>query len=564
MKRRGFHTAHIWSCPPSKGDDYILYCHPNDQKTPKTDKLQKWYADMLDDAKERGIVEEVTDLHTEFLVDPSYDATVLPYFEGDYWTTEAEVIIKALGPGPYEPKVEEVDISGNTITPSNSSALHQEDGSAPLSESDSKKSKRKSKSSSQRPTRSGKSIGPSGSPIRSDRDPVMAKLASIIEPMKNTFFVARLRSREYAEQCIVTRQREIAAELEEKQNSNKITDTSTVQPGVETTTAKTASFSDVQQTEAAPSSSTFEIMPTNSLSAQTDSESNQPSDINGIAETKIDTSEQEVNITESKEPEISKSETAMKVEESESIVKVAENVVVTEGKISESQVETKSAEDTENETTTGSFEDKLDLKDDTEDADDVQESEHWDTRQSFLNLCQGNHYQFDQLRRAKFSSLLVLYLMHNPDAPKFLSVCHLCHHEINTGMRRRCEQCDIDFCQNCYQVNGGNRIHHHQLRGIPVTGNAPPVQITAQERLARKIRLKEHLQLLVHAAYCDDETTCINKRNCTNIKVIQTNPVIQYFRFNNSIFLCCRIFSHIFVTVLRLIKDVITVKKSNC
>ena len=60
-----------------------------------------------------------------------------------------------------------------------------------------------------------------------------------------------------------------------------------------------------------------------------------------------------------------------------------------------------------------------DLKDDTEDIDDLQDSEHFQDRLSFLNLCTGNHYQFDQLRRAKHSSDEVLYHLHNPDAPKF-------------------------------------------------------------------------------------------------------------------------------------------------
>ena len=34
-RRKGFKKAHIWSCPPARGDDYIFYSKPEDQKIPK-------------------------------------------------------------------------------------------------------------------------------------------------------------------------------------------------------------------------------------------------------------------------------------------------------------------------------------------------------------------------------------------------------------------------------------------------------------------------------------------------------------------------------------------------
>jgi E1A/CREB-binding protein len=55
-RERGFSAAHIWACPPLKGDDYLFYAKPEDQKTPRDSRLRQWYIDMLLDAQYRSII----------------------------------------------------------------------------------------------------------------------------------------------------------------------------------------------------------------------------------------------------------------------------------------------------------------------------------------------------------------------------------------------------------------------------------------------------------------------------------------------------------------------------
>jgi len=158
-------------------------------------------------------------------------------------------------------------------------------------------------------------------------------------------------------------------------------------------------------------------------------------------------------------------------------------------------------------------EDMPELRDDTEDVDDVQENEHFETRQCFLNLCQGNHYQFDQLRRAKHTSMMVLYHLHNPDAPKFVPSCSACSVDILTGMRHHCETCDIDFCSVCLKNMQAYKPHAHPLRPIPVASSAP-TQMTEEQRKERQRSVNLHMQLLNHAAHCDK----CDSKNCQRMK----------------------------------------------
>lgn len=91
--------------------------------------------------------------------------------------------------------------------------------------------------------------------------------------------------------------------------------------------------------------------------------------------------------------------------------------------------------------------------------------------QQFLSLCQGNHYQFDTLRRAKHSSMMLLYHLHNPEAPAFACTCNECNREIEAGGGYRCTECvDFDLCKEC---KDSGVMHPHPLRVRPPFLHAP-------------------------------------------------------------------------------------------
>ncbi|XP_006391501.2 histone acetyltransferase HAC2 [Eutrema salsugineum] len=103
-KIRGFTTGYIWACPPPKGEDYIMYSHPKTQQTPNTKKLRQWYVSMLDKAAEQRVVTNVTNLYDRFFVsreDSTCNITAarLPYFEGSFWSYNAELLVQEIERG---------------------------------------------------------------------------------------------------------------------------------------------------------------------------------------------------------------------------------------------------------------------------------------------------------------------------------------------------------------------------------------------------------------------------------------------------------------------------------
>ena len=74
-------------------------------------------------------------------------------------------------------------------------------------------------------------------------------------------------------------------------------------------------------------------------------------------------------------------------------------------------------------------------------------------RDEFLNFAREKHHEFSSLKRAKHSSIALLYELHNQGNEKFVFICNKCKYQIKTGCH--CMVCeDFDLCVTCYDTKG--------------------------------------------------------------------------------------------------------------
>eukprot|EP00536_Pseudo-nitzschia_multiseries_P008189 jgi/Psemu1/296830/fgenesh1_pm.204_\ len=293
-KKRGFHTAHIWSCPPADGDEYVFHCHPSHQKVPNEEMLRKWYYTVIDQAKNEGIVIETTNFYDEYFnckktgicsSSEEVNPMSLPYFEGDYIPGEIETILS---------KLNDKELPRKTRSSNNSMAVDMATKPKP---------KRRI---------SGSRLGTRSDPGQSAKqfhEKVMSRLGLAIYNMKENLIIVRLRNKHFA---------------------------SAVDQGL-----------DVSEW---PDDDTYEPNPGDLIRSS--------------------------------------------------------NANVTNGYAKEYKRTSKR----------WSAPDKIGS---TVDEDEQFECEMFENRQLFLNYCQANHCQFDEIRKAKHSTIMVLYQLHNPSAPKF-------------------------------------------------------------------------------------------------------------------------------------------------
>ena len=100
-RKRNFTAAHIWACPPSRGNSFVFWNHPQSQRTPNIERLTAWYHSALTHAAKCGVV---TDVMSQYESD--FEPTVRrlslfecsdivdrmpcpPLIDGDFWIEEA-------------------------------------------------------------------------------------------------------------------------------------------------------------------------------------------------------------------------------------------------------------------------------------------------------------------------------------------------------------------------------------------------------------------------------------------------------------------------------------------
>lgn len=561
VRKRGFSTVHIWACPPGKGDDYILYAKPEDQKTPRDDRLRNWYYKMLTKAQERGIVGKVTNMYDLYFADPKNDATVVPYMEGDYFPGEVENCIRDMEEGKHSKKA-------------------SYDGKKK------KKAKSKNKSGRQGTRSSGvdeEALAASGilppgydqkSMEQGEQDYVMKRLGQIIEPMKESFIVAylawdgaRKEDLDVPKQIIEAREKlakknKLKAETETQSSAVNHDMTSSENIGLKPEFTKT-SDEDVVMNDGQNSHSDNNIKNNkqqhpgeektgcdgnegsramdkydknaggNSLSSPNDvgiaSNSLQPdvkpdtlpsADLSSPSKVKKETGDKEIKQEESASNKAELTEEARKkllaIQREGKFAAMEARKRTIEGLTKSEDPKNTSEKDKKVKSSMITVKDRKGrlvkvLDDDEEEMD----CEFLNNRQLFLELCQTNNYQFDQIRRAKHSSMMVLWHLHNRDAPKFVQQCAICAREILAGYRYHCPTCaDFDICQDCYQ-NPQVQRHQHPLEPVPVINNQKNGQ-TEEQRRERQRSIQLHMTLLMHAATCLSPKC--HSQNCAKMK----------------------------------------------
>jgi hypothetical protein len=649
VKNRGFHTAHIWSCPPTADDDYIFCAHPSHQLTPREDMLRAWYHRILDRAKGEGIVLRTSTLYDEYFVKDGVDSvswsvsdpTCLPYFEGDYIPGEIENIIRLEKGGRWNDAYES---SGDTVMArlghnlgkmkENFIVVHLrsrrfaaavergEDVSNWVDGSDeeivrSKRAKISGKDSSvlhqsrvlkeettqpESMTLKRSAMGLSSSSIGSPTDspalyinsvekesaaratetnldvrdgvssfPELSGSAELTAGTKSDGLRvvnrAASQSNENALSSIADSENVDASRNPEGIDRNEVMavvgkmtgalspnganitdapvrlgDDGTSVTGLEmvsdgnaelespagiTANPEETAILDSQIAAVAGGYKIGEIASSIDLDEASDVLLATDWDPGSIATDEatvaspvvaIDSKSLEIVATEASVPILleRKHKEFISMEHDDGVDDKSLNSPATKRNFDD--IEPALSRHLEN------VKHAVKVVANTADEDEPLENELFESRQRFLNYCQTTHCQFDELRRAKHSTMMVLFQLHNPTAPLFLHQCGACYRDITHGVRFHCGSCsNFDLCQECYEpVTSGLWAKRDPRFGHDQSHTFAPVDMEASAKSGmsldeRRDSLQAHVALLEHAGSCLGAPGC-SLHNCQRVK----------------------------------------------
>jgi hypothetical protein len=529
-RERGFAYGFLWACPPEKGDDYILYCKPEDQKTPKPDRLKNWYYSFLHRAEAQGLVYNIDTMWNQYFaiksdplktieklqdvasgpsaaakaatecivnskskripkpkrsgsgidkdedeekkkkkttskkkednkVRPDLTVNNLPYFNGDFW------------PGLAETKITELT---KTERESHTKAVFEANLAGPGPRQKRRKKNDTDPQAELMKQEGGDSTSPFGVYNKGDPDTLAKMLGEGLSMMKDDFIVIQLLPRCWnCEEYILSEQRYVCKRSRERghkkyilckecfdcipEDHRAVVDTMLLVNSV-TTAVDKKTLLDLKQSKRKGYTGRPSSIPTAAAAVETA--------VKGEVSAGAKGSDDAMDVDEPKPP--SQEELMAKFKE-----RFGEHTF--DGK-REFICEKLPAP----------------IPKPSKDPNPKVEHEIFTARQQFLSMCQGNHYQYDQLRRAKHSSMMVLYHLHNPQANAFAHSCNHCQQTID-GDFYRCtdKNCDFDLCIECRKKV--KHEHDMELKGHEIKTEDP------QQR-QRSIAL--HMQLLVHASKC--------------------------------------------------------------
>lgn len=564
-KNRGFHTCHIWSCPPLKGDDYIFFCKPENQKIPKSARLRQWYQKLLQQAKQDGLVANISNLYAEYYLKKKA-AHELPYFEGDYWPRLAEDLSKQLkekdGNRSKTGGATDVDIgsaSGGKM-PNNRSKTPMSRSPSPGDSSNEKgddtvgvkttmskkgamtpnvKFKNKpsknvsatepsvtrstsSKARSKKGEKASRSVSSSKNVI--NNDPLMQKLKGILEPQKDDFFVvdlypkchkcavpivqeaywelktvpapasvtrlleaakkSRLSSSSsrtmpprhyhyyYCNNCYAVNKSQLLHRVEVSGNcAKRVKEVSErIAPLNEKAAAAELAELDLQE---------FKLEVVLTFVDPTKEEDDVQTNPEGLKSEKQ-------NVNDAATINSTGTDTAVKSDDASSLSTPSPSLVKTNSQ-EKATSNGKIIEQTDDQDAKVASSARKKVKrvigDDLDDV--IMPCEIFDTREAFLLYCQNNHCQFDQIRRAKHSSMMVLYHLFNQGTTGFTFSCSNCKTTLLSGNRWNCSICPVfNLCDACHTKTK----HEHQLHLFKVVSIPRPGNEVSNETVSTKVK----------------------------------------------------------------------------